>query len=289
MGIFCAVASALGYSLRSFLYKILVKKGFDRNLIQFAYRAVSVPIGFALLAVFSQNLFSAKGGTHDYLLMLIPVTIGVVADLFYYKSVEKVDLSIAALISRMSPLISLVLGYVFFKEVPHLIAIIGVFVIVLTSLWLNSTMKKSINSTNFSKKDLGNLFASNILYTLIGLMMDDISGRIGTVQYFLFYSILNTFIFGLLSAKTGSFHLLKNKSTKSLLLLFVYPFIAATPFLTTIVAFSNLMAPVAYALTSFSLIFSIMLGYIFLGEKDNIKKKIVGSLTMLAGGYLTVN
>jgi transporter family protein len=287
IGVLCAISSALLYPLREVFFKHLLKKGFDRNIIQFSYRTISIFIAFLIIAFSkSESIFLS----FDYTFIMLIVAAGILgflADSLYYKALSNLEIGVASILGKVSPVISLLISFIFLKELPNEFSIFGIILMVGASIWVVRFITDS-GKGGLKNKYVLSQIGGMTLYILISLITRNLSSRIGVVNYVLYYSIVASPTFLISSLKSESFALLKKQNLKNLTLLFVYSIFAFAPLLISTIAYKEIMLPVAYALSSFSIIFTMVFGYIFLDEKENLFNKAIAGGIMLLGGWLAV-
>lgn len=288
LGVLLALATALGYSFRALMYKLVEGYGFKRPIIQFSYRFISIPFSLLLIFVFRKTGAAQNLNSDVILLLGISGVIGYVADVSYYTGFSKVEMSLAALFCRLSPIISLLVSYIFLRELPNASAIVGIFVIVMASVLLSRALQR-VPNLSYDKKAISLIIASQVFYNIDSVIITKICGVIGQLNLIFLYSIITSCFFLVDAIRTKSYKCLPRKSIKAYGMLFLFSIISFFPFLTAVYAYRMLMLPVAYALVSFSLVFTVILGYLFLGEKEGILQKALTGAMMLLGGWLVLS
>lgn len=279
--------AALGYSVRGAIYKLVVKNGFTNNISQIAYRLFSIPISVCLLLLNSKQLYTNLN-LKLVLYFIFIVVSTFIADKYYYRSIEKTGISFVSIISKCAPIFSIIISYLFLGESLNNISLLGILLIVSASVWTS----KTLNSSNLklkNKKAVIDIIKAQLLYTINSYIMKEMFEIMGAINFILYFSLLLLVPLFIKARKTKSLNIFKkNLNLKSTAILFLFANFSYIPFIANVNAIGRIMLPVAFALTSFSLIFTILLGYAFLGEKENLKEKVMAILGMLLGGYLTL-
>lgn len=182
---------------------------------------------------------------------------------------------------------SLLVSYIFLHELPRSASMFGILVIVVASIGLSSMLHK-VSGLKYDQKSIWLIIVSQIFYTLNSVILNQISARVGEINCVFYYSGVAAFTFLLAGLRTKTFSSLTGKSFKAYIMLFIFSVMSFFPFLTAVYAYRMLMLPVAYALVSFSLVFTVILGYLFLGEKEGLLEKAITGALMLLGGLMAV-
>ena len=287
LGVLLAFATALGYSVRALMYKLVEGYGFKRPVIQLSYRFLSIPVSLLLLSVFKDNSVNQGLNLEGLILLGVAGIIGYVADVSYYTGFSRVEMSLATLFCRLSPIISLLLSYLFLRELPNSSAIIGIFIIVLASLWLSRSLHK-VPGLKYDRKAIGFIVGSQIFYNINSIIINQICAMSSEISFIFYFSVIASCFFLIDAIRSKSYHSLRGKSFKAYGMLLIFSVISFLPFLTAVYSYRMLMLPIAYALVSFSLVFTVILGYLFLGEREGLIQKAITGVAMLVGGYLAV-
>ena len=285
IGIIFALVAAVGYSLRSYFYKAVIKQGVTRNIYLLSYRFLSIPYSLFLIWILKDSSLNTDIRATDMLLIALSVLVSFFADISYYHGFSKIQLSVASIFSRVAPVFSLIISFIFLKETPKAMPMIGIFIIVSISLWLVKTLKTKEGKKN-DKNGILSVLTGQVLYTINGTFIRYFYVLIGGFSYMFYFSVISTLLILIPTIRSKEFSTLKNINKRGLFTLIVLDIVSMISFTASIIAFGNVLAPVAYALTSFGFIFTFVLGYVFLGERDNILKKIIATITMIVGGLL---
>ncbi|MDD3647795.1 MAG: EamA family transporter [Candidatus Dojkabacteria bacterium] len=285
IGVVYALVAAIGYSLRSYIFKLAVNKGYDPALVQLVYRIISIPISIIFLLLLKNSSLYTSFEPSYVLLLVCSITVSFLADRSVDYGFAKLDISVASLFAQLSPLFAIIVSFVLLHEVPGNISIVGILIIVVTSLWFSSVLNSKATEKTDRRGAFG-IIAGQFLYNVNGVMLRTFAIIMGELSYIFYFSIGLAVLYSITAVRRGSLKILKT-NRKSLSILIVYGVISYFPFLFTMLAFKNILIPVAFALTSLSLIFTILMGYLFLGERKDLYKKLAAGMTMLAGGILS--
>ncbi|MFH1543052.1 MAG: EamA family transporter [Patescibacteria group bacterium] len=288
IGIVYALVAAIGYSFRSLLYKMVERHGFDRNLFLLSYRIFSIPISLFILKLSDAQSLFLDFKSNVFSLIIIVVLISYIADSLYFYGFSRIEMTLSSIFSRVAPVFSLIVSFLLLHEMPKSIAVFGIILIVAVSIWVAKSMVSKAKTQNEGRGVIA-FIVGNMLYTLNGTLISQIYAVSGGMSFVFFFSLLTCGIYLVSSIKDGSFSKLKGKNVKQYLLLFTLNFVAIISFFSNVEAFGTILVPVAYALTSFGFIFTFLLSYIFLGERENLIKKIIATFGMLIGGFLTIS
>ena len=221
-----------------------------------------------------------------YIVAIVNAFIWIAAIFLLMKSLETADLSVAIPILSFTPIFLLFVSNILLGEFPNIQGLIGILIVVAGSYILNIS---SIKSGYF--EPIKSIFMGKGLRMLIVAFLFSITAsliKIGVVlstpAYFLFITYLSI---SLILTAVFFRRLIKNKNL--IKLNFKYFFIIGIA-----VAFSELfistalkaaIVPYAISLKRSSVIFSVLIGFLFFKEK-NFKHAIMGSVIMFIGAVL---
>ena len=251
--------------------KILTNKGQKSSVVNFyTYLGLSI-IGFCFLnkiAFSSEILFN----------VLIMGLLGAIGNYFIIKALSLGDLSAIAPINSYKPIVAMIIGFIYLKEIPSVFALLGILLIIGGTYFIlghNSVAKVSTRA---------------IIYRVLALIFSG-TEAIFIKKVILLSGVANTFFLwcfsGLIfSSLFMSFAkhkpIIKSIKTQLLLVLSVGIMQYSTNYV-----FANMNVSYALALFQLSTILSVFLGANIFQEK-NFKEKLVGSIIMAIGAIVII-
>jgi len=231
-----------------------------------------------ILTVFFGN-FNLTFSAVDWLRLLLVAIIYFLGGHFYYTSFKSNSPSISIILGSISIVISTLLGIIFFKESTVYTKFIGIFLILVSVIWVN--FKKQ-------KFDKYNLFAllGGVCYGFTFTLDKSFAVNIDP----LFYVVLMCFSVGLIS------FILKAKHIYSDLVRMkisdFYPILSTSFFGTLFNAFTFMSyskggnVGVVDALNNSNIFLVILLEVSFLKDRSNLTKKLIASTVVILGVIL---
>ena len=229
--------------------KILTNKGQKSSVVNFyTYLGLSI-IGFCFLnkiAFSSEILFN----------VLIMGFLGAIGNYFIIKALSLGDLSAIAPINSYKPIVAMIIGFIYLKEIPSVFALLGILLIIGGTYFIlghNSVAKVSTRA---------------IIYRVLALIFSG-TEAIFIKKVILLSGVANTFFLWCFSG-----------------LIFSSLFVGIMQYSTNYV-FANMNVSYALALFQLSTILSVFLGANIFQEK-NFKEKLVGSIIMAIGAIVII-
>lgn len=244
--------------------KILTNKGEKSSVVNFyTYLGLSIAGGFFIKSVPYTIL-------PDILIMGI---LGAAGNYFIIKALSIGELSVLAPINSYKPVVAMLFGIIFLKEIPSLTAVIAVLLIIYGTFFISGSVK-------------GNSKA--ILYRFVALICS------GTEAVFIKKIILetgslNTFILwclaGLIFAAIPIILSKQKQSVKDMKYLLLLILAVGIMQLSTNFVFARMNVSYALALFQLSTLLSVFLGANLFQEKE-LKRKLIGSIIMISGAVI---
>ncbi len=214
--------------------------------------------------------------------------IDIIAAFIYYKALEISEISLLAPISAFNPVFTLIFAWILLGEKPTPIKLAGIFVIVLGSYLINlkdikhGYMKPFINL--FSNRGVQLFLITNLLWGITpvfqkgALLQTTPSAPIAVplIEGAMIFIILSPILF---RKETTNF------TKKNLHMLLFIGFMTTIAQFAAMSAFSLTNVGYAVAIFRLSALFTIVIGAVFLKEK-NIKHKFIGASVMVLGTIL---
>ncbi len=231
--------------------------------------------GLFLISLFFINQISFNFDL--FLNFLIMGLLGGLGNYFIIKALSIGELSSLAPINSYKPVVSLIFGIIFLKEIPSLSALFGIFFIILGTYFILGKNKTSINKLA-------------IFYRILALIFSG-TEAIFIKRIILMTNVFNSFILWALSGFIFSLVFLLLSKNKPIIKSYKYQIlliiaVAIMQYSTNFV-FSKINVSYALAFFQLSTILSVFLGVNIFKEKD-LKNKIVGSLIMIFGAICII-
>ena len=201
------------------------------------------------------------------------------------KAVNIGELSVLGPINAYKSIVGLVVAILFLKEIPSLIAVIGIFFIIVGSKYIFEAESGSFSLNIIKRKDIQLRFFSLILTGIEAVILKKII-LISSVEtcfiFWCFMGLLWNLIFILIFNKN-----IKLKSSKIFfMLIFIAICLGLMQFSTNFV-FDRMNVGYALALFQLSSIVTVFLGHKFFKEK-NPKRKLIATFIMIVGSILII-
>ncbi len=285
------ISYALFFALWTSVAMLISKKlliNINPNLYFLITLIFTIPFFFIFLIYlgipdFTQNFF---------ILLLISSILNLTAGILYYKSIKITEISLLAPISSFGPVFALIFSWILLDEKPTLLKLIGIFIIAFGAYLLNIKDLKNGIFTPFKKlfsnKGVQLFLIVAIIWGLTPVFQKSaiFQTNPNTPLAVPFIEIIFIIIFlSPLLIKNHNESLTFSKKHYKILIFFagmgvLGQFAAFTAFSLTNVAYAT-------AIFRLSALFSVIIGAIFLGEK-NIQERFVGGTVMVIGTILIV-
>ena len=222
-----------------------------------------------------------------YIVVIINVFVWIVGIFLLMKSLEESDLSISIPMLSFTPIFLLFVSYILLREFPSLQGLAGIFIVVVGSYILNIS---SVKSGFF--EPLKSIFKNKgVFYMLIVAFLFSVTAslsksgiNLSNPAYFIFIHYLFASII-LLVLFFRKFKKDIKQIKKNSGYFFIIGVAVAFSEIMTATAFKLEIVPYVISLKRTSVIFSVLIGYLFLKEK-NFKHAIIGSVIMFIGAVL---
>lgn len=224
------------------------------------------------------------------------IALDVVAAVFAYRAIKISEVSLVAPFSAFNPVFTTIISFVFLRELVSLKELAGIVVICIGAYLLE--ISKTQKGLFFPIKTL--LTNKAVQLSLMAYFIWAITPTFQKTAIFHTYPSTPPFVsfsgmvgtslfFGMLSAKfsRSSFNNIKTSIKKFFPLFLLLGILSSIGQTAAFVTFSLTKLGLATAIFKLSMIFSVVLGWIFFKEK-NIKDRLIGSIVMLMGIFLLV-
>ena len=247
--------------------KVLTNRGQKSSVINFY-----TYLGLSIAGIFFLNKTSAE------VLPLAAVMglLGALGNYFIIKALSVGELSTLAPINSYKPVVALIAGLIFLKEVPSIEDICGIVLIIAGTYFVLNT-KGASNKKAVFYRVLALIFSASEAVVIKKIIL--LSGVTNTFILWSLSGLLFSFLFMILSKNKPE---IKSYKYQFLLILSVGIMQYATNYV-----FANMNVSSALALFQLSTILSVFLGANIFHEK-NLKRKLAGSIIMVIGAIIII-
>ena len=247
--------------------KVLTNRGQKSSVINFY-----TYLGLSIAGIFFLNKTSAE------VLPLAAVMglLGALGNYFIIKALSVGELSTLAPINSYKPVVALLAGLIFLKEVPSIEDICGIVLIIAGTYFVLNT-KGASNKKAVFYRVLALIFSASEAVVIKKIIQ--LSGVANTFILWSLSGLLFSFLFMILSKNKPE---IKSYKYQFLLILSVGIMQYATNYV-----FANMNVSSALALFQLSTILSVFLGANIFHEK-NLKRKLAGSIIMVIGAIIII-
>ncbi len=264
-------------------YFVLIKK-LLKNVDQYVLAGGTFFCSFVLLSLISLIKGVPEIGPGFYSAVLITGVLNVISTILCFEALKITDLSLAVPMLSFTPLFLIFTSFIFLKEFPTICGILGIFLIVVGSYVLNTTTdsKKLFDPFKQMFRDKG------VFYMLIVAFLFSISANfdklvvINSDPFFgssMVYLLLAVSFLAISFKKSRNVNLTYKENFFSF---FLIGLIIVIGTVAVNIALNMQIVSYVISLKMLSILFSVLLGGLIFKE-DNIIKKSLGALIMLAG------
>ena len=251
--------------------KILTNKGQKSSVINFY-----TYLGLSICGLFFLNKLTLSSGILIY--VLIMGFLGSLGNYFIIKALSLGDLSAIAPINSYKPIVAMIIGFLYLKEIPSLTAFLGIALIIFgTYFVLGTKSQTAINSKAILYRVFALIFSGTEAIFIKKIIL--LSGITNAFFLWAFSGLLFSLLF-----LTISRHKPQIKSYKHQLLLVLA--VGIMQYSTNYV-FARMNVSYALALFQLSTILSVFLGA-NLFKEENFKEKLIGSIIMAIGAVVII-
>ena len=247
--------------------KILTNKGQKSSAINFY-----TFLGLSLSCIW----FLQEITINILLLVLIMGILGAAGNYFIIKALSLGELSTLAPINSYKPIVALIIGLIFLKEIPSIQAILGIILIILGTYFVIYT-KGKINKTAITYRIIALLCSGTEAVFIKKIIL-----MTGTLNCFILWALSGFFFSSIFVIISKHKPVIKEFKFQLLLILAVGIMQYSTNFV-----FERMNVSYALALFQLSTTLSIFLGANIFQEK-NIKRKLIGSFIMVIGAIVII-
>ena len=264
------LARILSNSFLNVLQKLITKKGEYSSVVNFY-----TYLGLTILAfIFCRNpIFNIEILPNIFTMGFL----GALGNFFIVKALSCGELSSLAPINSYKPIIALIMGIFYLKEIPGYIEICGIILIIIGTLILGNS-KIFFNKATIYRFIALVLLGTEAIYIKKVILLSDINSAF---LYWVSTGLIFTFIFALLSK-----HPIKIKKENIPTQLILISLVAIMQYSTNYV-FSKINVAHALALFQLSTIISIFLG-VNIFKEESLIKKLIASIIMIFGATLLI-
>lgn len=285
MWFFFALASAIIYSFRGVLEKKIIGNT-NRYILGFAVRGFALPFFFIPLILFPDKIIPVQNLTPEFWFAVIAICLisTPLETIFYYKALKNEEVSFVLPLLSLAPVVTLGLSALFLGEFPNIFGVIGVLLIIIGiySLKLSHAKEGFLEPFHHIRNNKGAQMMS-IVFLSIGLssMFDKIGVSNSNAYYFALVNYMGVSAMLFLIAFVKAKKHLKELHTNWKPFLVIGAVVASYTIL-YMLALEESFASYAIAIRNASIIFTIILGYLFFKEKD-LKQKLFAAVIIATG------
>ena len=248
---------------------------------------------YFLLAVVSVSVLFFRE-YHQYSLMFYVYSaivggLGALGNAYLIKSLENGDLSVLGPINSYKALVGLVFGVFLLRELPTFVGVLGMLLIIVGSYFVLDTLKERFSFALLKNREIRYRFLALFFSALEAIFIKKViilsSVFVAFVSWCAFGALFSFLLLKLRHIGLKQQCMLFKSGTLKLVLLLAF-FVFLMQYMTNFV-FSRMNVAYALSLFQLSALLSVILGYKIFKEK-HIKKKLVGSVIMIAGAILII-
>ena len=224
-----------------------------------------------------------------WLYSLLGGAVGASGNSFLVKALERGDLSVLGPVNSYKSIVAMITGFFMLGEVPNIYGLLGVAIIIYGSYFVIDTMPEGFSWKVFKRKDIQYRIWAMILTAIEAVIIKKIiivsSVTIAFISWCWFGALFSVFILYLRKINIKA-EVSKTGKVELYYFLLIAICVGIMQFATN---FSFQHIQVGYALSFFqlSIIVSVLLGYKIFKE-ENLRKKLIGSVVMIAGAVLII-
>jgi drug/metabolite transporter (DMT)-like permease len=285
MWFFFALASAIIYSFRGILEKKIIGDT-NRYILGFAVRGFALPFFFIPLILFPDRIVPIQSLSPEFWFAVVAICLVCtpLETVFYYKALKEEEVSFVLPLLSLAPVITLGFSAIFLKEFPNIFGVIGVLLIIIGiySLKLNHAKEGFLGPFHHIRNNRGAQLMTIVFISLgFGSILDKIGVANSNAFYFALVNYISVssmlFIIAYVKARKHLYEL--RKYWKQFLLI---GSVVASYTIFYMLALEESFASYAIAIRNASIIFTIILGYLFFKEKD-LKQKLLAAVIIALG------
>ncbi len=201
------------------------------------------------------------------------------------KSIHIGELSVLGPINSYKSIIGLIMAFIMLKENPSLLALFGIFLIILGSRFIFISEKEGFSFALFKRKDIQLRILALILTGIEAAFLKKIIIMSSVETCFILWCFMGAFWSAVLMLSNGKRFIIDFKGSMSLL--FLIAICVGFMQYSTNYVFENMNVACALALFQLSTLITVFFGCRFFEEKHFINK-IIGSIIMIAGSVIII-
>lgn len=265
--IFAILVRILSNSYLNVFQKLLTGLGQKSSVVNFY-----TYLGLGVIALLIMSLNSVIFSPELLLNVFAMGALGALGNYFIIKALSIGELSTLAPINSYKPVVALLVGLVYLKEIPSLNALYGIFLIIAGTYFIFGAKKGEYNLKAVFYRLLALIFSgTEAVFIKKIILLSDITSAF---VYWVFAGLLFAALFAFSARKS-----LKISSVKYQIFLIIM--VALMQYSTNFV-FARMNVSYALALFQLSTLYSVFLGAFIFREKD-FRRKILAALVMSAG------
>jgi transporter family protein len=278
LGIGAAFLSAIFFASHFVITRVAVKRSTDYMVLTSLMNILS---GILFIPFLFFETVKFNGSTQGVLFLIVAATLFAIAGVLKFGSNQKIDASLGVIISRATFVVSFMGSIIIIGEALKLNRLIGVIVLL---CGIGILFVRNNHSNFLDKKALIFVLVASILYG-IGQVFDQVNSNTFSPAI---YSGGVTFLVGLLlfaalmvKGKNASDILLELK--KNLAFVSLLAITNTLGYYLMIVAYKLIDKSMALPIINSTVAITVILGYIFLHERDHLLRKAISTIVIFAG------
>ncbi|HOY46822.1 MAG TPA: DMT family transporter [Candidatus Dojkabacteria bacterium] len=281
MGIILAVLSAITFAFVMFIGKQTVNRKADPILISTFYQLAAAL--FYIPIIFSEQT-KIPTGVEPWLLFTLNMVLYTIFTLANFQMNKHMDISLTSILGQSKTLLMFVGALILFQEPVTTNKVVGVLLIITGNVVL--FLNKKLDTRGINRKGMFYLGLTIIALTITAF----VDARLVQEFSINFYGMISYLIPGLLTIP----FLLKNLKTteiKSGIKKYLYPIllmgvISPIGYSALLEAYKLAPKSVVYPIGNISTLVLVLLGVIFLKEREKLQRKIIAAVIVVAGAIL---
>lgn len=228
-----------------------------------------------------------------YWLILFTAFLHLLAKFFHFKALSLIDVALVSPFSGLSPVYTVITGWLVLEEFPNKVAFLGIMIVVCSLMWLSlETLVKDHQPALISKGDsvkLGILFAFlSTIPPAFKVVYQKQAILVSNPMYFSLLVLLTTGFLTLLGYAIFSWHNFIRQICRGILMLklaFVSIFLGINTYLFSLALTLDIAANVS-AMARTNIVFQVIFAYFFASQREDIGKRFFIASSVLIGSLI---
>lgn len=228
-----------------------------------------------------------------YWLVLFTVFLHFLAKFFHLKALSLVDVALVSPFSGLSPIYTVITGWLILNEFPNKIALLGIMIVVCSLIWL--TLGAFVKDCQFALASKASLVKLGIFYAFLStippafkVVYQKQAILISNPMYFSLLVLLVTGFLTLMGYIIFSWHNFIRQIRCNALMLklaFISIFLGINTYLFSLALTLDIAANVS-AMARTSIVFQVIFAYFFASQREDIGKRFLLAFSVLIGSLI---